>query len=273
MLKTVRWIVAVGVIGFLSPAIAADYVMPAVDLPPPPLRTAEPGGWYLRGDIDYHWSKLRGTEYITYGCCAPEPGTDDFDTTKLKGAWSIGGGVGYRISDHLRTDITLDYWSRSKFRGTRPGGCGDPCGATEDSSYDAWVLLANLYADLGTWKGITPYVGAGIGGAHVNWDNFRNTLGGAPEHAGAEGWRFAWALMAGASYCLTDNTELDLGYRYTRVSGGRMFEFADNFGPGFDSGLNVHEVRAGLRWHLGAGPSGCAPAMANFSSFPAAVYK
>jgi len=27
------------------------------------------------------------------------------------------------------------------------------------------LLLANAYVDIGTWHGVTPYVGAGIGGA------------------------------------------------------------------------------------------------------------
>ena len=68
----------------------------------------------------------------------------------------------------------------------------------------------------------------------------------------------AWALMAGASYCLTDNILLDAGYRFTRVNGGRMFEYAPVAGPGFDEGIDVHEVRGGLRYQFG-GSSRCAP--------------
>ena len=64
--------------------------------------------------------------------------------------------------------------------------------------------------------------------------------------------------MAGASYCLTNRLELDVGYRYTRIHGGRMFEFAPTVGPGFDDGLNVHEGRAGLRWNLGKHGNRCA---------------
>ena len=32
--------------------------------------------------------------------------------------------------------------------------------------------------------------------------------------------------MAGTAYCLTDNLKLDVGYRYSHVNGGRMFELA-----------------------------------------------
>ena len=40
------------------------------------------GGWYIRGDIDYHWSDFEGADFITYGvdCCGlPVPGTNSFE--------------------------------------------------------------------------------------------------------------------------------------------------------------------------------------------------
>src|SRR5690606_10999809 len=105
----------------------------------------------------------------------------------------------------------------------------------------------------------TPYVGAGIGGAYVQWDDLVNdATTGLVVHEGASNWRFAWALMAGASYCLTENLQLDAGYRFTRIEGGRMFEESGlGVGPGFDDGCNVHEVRAGLRYALGGSSLHC----------------
>ena len=59
-------------------------------------------------------------------------------------------------------------WFDSDFDGSTSGICGGVvCASTDHSSYSAWLLLANAYADIGTWYGFTPYVGAGIGGAHV----------------------------------------------------------------------------------------------------------
>lgn len=256
---------------FVAPAtaFAADiYQPPIADPAPPPVVYEEvsTGGWYLRGDLNYHWSKLRGTEYITYGCpapCAPtpDPGSDDFDTTDLDGAFSLGGGIGYQINRYLRTDLTADYWFKSDFRGTSSGICGGvPCTSTDASSYKALLLLANAYVDLGTYHGVTPYVGAGIGGAYVMWDDLHNTInGGTDVHEGAKSWRFAWAIMAGASYCLTERLNLDAGYRFTRIHGGRMFEESGiGVGPGFDKGFNVQEVRAGLRYNFGGADPHCA---------------
>lgn len=212
-------------------------------------------GWYLRGDINHHWSRVRGIEYITYG-----PGTNQFTWTDLSGAWSLGAGVGYQINQHLRTDVTADYWFRSDFRGSTSGECDEgPCKSSDWSSYRALLLMANAYIDLGTYAGVTPYVGGGFGGAWVQWNDLTNqTQDGTFVHRGGEDWRFAWSLAAGASFCLTDSLELDAGYRFTRINGGKTFDYASLVGPGYDRGFNVHEARAGLRYALGGPSQHCA---------------
>src|SRR6185503_1602699 len=116
-------------------------------------------------------------------------------------AFSLGGGIGYQITNYLRTDLTVDYWFDSDFNGSTTGTNGV---STDTSSFNAWLLLANAYADLGTYYGFTPYVGAGIGGARIEWDDLTNTVGTVTTvHDGDENWRFAWALMAGTAYWLT----------------------------------------------------------------------
>lgn len=238
------------------PVMAADYNPQVEELPEPVAAApvyeeADYGGWYLRGDVDYHWSKFRGADYVVYG---PPPGTNSFNFGKLKGAMSLGAGVGYQVNNHFRVDVTGDWFSKSKFRGQTTGTCGGGvvCQSVDTSSYSALLLLANAYADLGTWHGVTPYVGAGIGGAYLKWDELNNTDGnGTTIHRGGKGWRFAYAVMAGASYCLTDRTKLDLGYRFSHINGGEMFGYANGGGPGYDKGINVHEVRGGLRYQFG----------------------
>jgi opacity protein-like surface antigen len=241
----------------VSGALAADIIEPIVEAPPPVVYE-EPsyGNWYIRGDIDYHWSDYKNDHYITYG---PPPGTASFTEGELEGAWSIGGGVGYQASKYLRTDLTVDWFADSDFRGSTAGFCaGLPCVSTDASSYSALVLLANAYVEFGSWNRFRPYVGAGIGGAYVKWDDLQNTIPPVTTtHKGSKNWRFAAALMAGASYCLTKDLDLDAGYRFTHIEGGRQFEFANGAGPGFDDGINVHEVRAGLRWNFGGTRTGC----------------
>jgi opacity protein-like surface antigen len=135
----------------------------------------------------------------------------------------------------------------------------------------ALLLLANAYVDIGTWHGITPYVGAGIGGARVKWDTVYDPYT-TETNPGASNWRFAYALMAGASYCLTDKIILDAGYRFSHIQGGRMFEWdASSAGPGFDRGINTHEVRGGLRYQFG-GNNGCAAPVVAYQPEPEPVY-
>jgi len=247
-----------------APALAADLYEPPIEQAPPVAQDVQYGGWYIRGDAGYHKSDFRGADYITYGavnnCCGvavPVPGTKSFDFGKLKGAFSAGGGVGYKINRYFRTDLTLDYWAKSKFTGQTSDATTV---SVDTSNFSALLLLANAYVDLGTWNRITPYVGAGIGGAHVKWDDLHNSFPGVDDrHNGGKEWRFAYALMAGASYCLTDKLDLDVGYRFSHINGGKMFSYADSSaggpgaGPGFDRGMNTHEVRGGLRYSLSGG--------------------
>ena len=275
MFKLFRPVVAAALFAFAgAPAFAADYVEPA----PLPEPLPAYGGWYIRGDLDYHWSDFRGAEYTTYGvtCCGePLPGTGSFDSGELDGAFSLGAGVGYQINDYLRTDLTVDYWFGDDFDGSTTGFCGAVlCTSTDSSSMSAWLLLANAYVDLGTYYGFTPYLGAGIGGARVQWDDLTNTVAGVTTvHDGDENWRFAWAVMAGTSYCLTDALKLDVGYRFSHINGGQMFDLAPNgpggAGPGYDDGFNTHEARAGLRYDFGN--NGCVPPPPAYE--PPPVYK
>ncbi|OWK20448.1 hypothetical protein AJ88_30985 [Mesorhizobium amorphae CCBAU 01583] len=62
--------------GVAGPVFAADFVEPpVVEQAPPQVAYQEPaeyGGWYIRGDIDYHWSEFGGGDYTTYSGTAPQ---------------------------------------------------------------------------------------------------------------------------------------------------------------------------------------------------------
>lgn len=242
-------------------AFAADiYEPPVVETPVyevPESLPASVSGWYIRGDVGYSWSEYRGAIYGTPG-----------GTNRLYGevdeSFFLGGGVGYQINSYLRTDLTLDYDFESDFNGYTRGTCGaalgGACVSTDISSFSALTVMANAYIDLGTYAGFTPYVGAGIGGAHVKWNDLSNTACDASNaancdptviHDGVSEWRFAYALMAGFSYDISHKLAVDLGYRYKKIEGGGQFGFASGTGPGYDYGFEQHQVRAGLRYKFG----------------------
>ncbi|WLR91708.1 outer membrane protein [Shinella zoogloeoides] len=253
MRKVLSGVVAVLLTG--TTGYAADLYEPQVIEAPVQETIVETGGWYLRGDAGWSYNKLRGAHYFQ-GSNALDR---DFGTARLKSGFTIGGGVGYQINNHFRTDVTLDYMFKSKFRGSTSGGCGVAvsCTSRDVASMNALSLLANAYVDIGKYGIVTPYVGAGIGGTHVSWGDLENTSceDGNPGncdptviHRGKKSWRFTYALMAGASVDVTCNLKADLGYRFRHVTKGDMFGYNLNGGPGYDKGFYSHEARAGLRY-------------------------
>ena len=254
MRKVLSGVVAVLLAG--TTAHAADLYQPEViESPVVEPVVVETGGWYLRGDMGLSYNKLRGADFFQ-GSNATRR---DFDSARLKQGYSIGGGVGYQINNHLRTDVTLDYMFKTKFRGSTSGGCGVAvsCTSRDVASMTALSLLANAYVDIGTYGIVTPYVGGGIGGTYVNWGGLNNTscddtnptnCDPTITHRGKKSWRFTYALMAGASVDLSCNLKADIGYRFRHITKGDMFGYAMRGGPGSDKGYFSHEARAGLRY-------------------------
>ena len=261
----------------MSSANAADLAQPDVVQAPQEVQVASTSGWYLRGDVGYNYNSIRGANYFQ----GSNSNLHDFDTAKQGGTGTIGGGIGYQVNNYLRTDLTIDYGFRSTFTGSTSGSCGvaAACVSRDIAHLTTLSLLANAYAELGTYGSVTPYVGAGIGGTHVSWDGLNNTAcdvsnpsscDTSVQHDGRESWRFTWALMAGASVDLTCNLKADVGYRYRHVSGGDMFGYKLNGGPGYDKGFDIHEARVGLRYQFGDG--GCGQ-VAYAPPAPMPVYK
>jgi opacity protein-like surface antigen len=226
----------------------------AADLPPPPPVEAvapivfETSGWYLRGDIGYSWYN-----------------EGDFYQNELVGvgAWEQvdGGngvvadvGVGYKFNNWLRADATVGYRFDHDVKG-RAFLIADPTvGNWWNGSVSSTVLMANGYIDLGTWGGFTPYVGAGLGVAY-NDSSWTPETGTAP---GANGWNFAWALMAGVSYAFTPNLALDVSYRYMNLGDTNSGGFScPNNGctqtPVYYRDMTANDVRIGLRYTFASG--------------------
>ncbi|MGV8939033.1 MAG: outer membrane beta-barrel protein [Allorhizobium sp.] len=242
-------------------AYSADFYQPE----PMPIQEApevtvrEASGWYLRGDAGYSFNRLKGANFFQGSNAL----VTDFNSASLKDSFTVGAGVGYQVNNYLRTDLTFDYLFKSDFNGSTKGGCGvsTSCTSSDVSGMRAYTMMANAYVDLGTYGYFTPYVGGGIGGAYVKWDDLKNTscadngsgCDTTQTHGGKGSWRFAYALMAGATVDVTCNIKADAGYRYRHIEGGDMFGYKLNGGPGYDKGIDQHELRIGARYLF----SGC----------------
>ena len=256
-------------------AMAADYDPPIVVDRAPEFVPVEVGnGWYLRGDIGYTFgADVSGADYRVFNAGVYTPAA--FSNTSLDDNYVWGIGFGYQFNSWLRADATFE-GHQNDFTGAAPvalpcagGAVGDTCNTTFASQVTTYSTLANLYGDLGTYAGFTPYVGAGAGMSRVQWNgatSVQNCVGAgcpvvpapvASVHAGESSWRFTYALMAGVAYDVSRNLKVDLGYKFKQITGGDMF----NFDPasigagatgiqGTDDGLVQHEVRLGVRYSL-----------------------
>jgi len=254
-------------------AHAADYDPPVFVEEAPEYVPVEVGsGWYLRGDMSYVFdSSIDGVDYTAFD------GVDDvsasFRSASLDTDFAWSGGFGYRFTDYFRADATVEGF-RADFSGSTSSDtpclddvvAGTGCRSTNGSEVSAVSLMANGYADLGTYVGLTPYVGAGVGYSYLSWKDLNDTTycvdGGAlcasddavggSSHGGRDGWAFTYALMAGVAYDISKNFKLDVGYKYRNIDGGDMFgwDSSDEFGDGSHGNIETHEVKVGLRYEL-----------------------
>jgi opacity protein-like surface antigen len=282
-MRSVKFIVAAGAAALLSTtAFAADMpqIMPGPAYAPPPVE--EFGGWYLRGDIGFSNQNVKGvklndpTQYAGL--------TSYNQTTNFDSAGTYQGGIGYQFNSWLRADFTGQYRGSSNFKGTDLVSfpfAGDVASGADNysASKSELLFLANVYADLGTWWCVTPFVGAGVGAARVSITNFTDSGitnkqvggGGVPAFVGgppvssfataASGseWNFAWALHAGLAYKITPNVTLELAYSYVDLgdgvtgvastfdgsAGGHVFKF---------NNITSNDVKLGVRWNLDSPP-------------------
>jgi opacity protein-like surface antigen len=174
----------VGAFGTLvATAQAADMAFPPMEgLPTVSEQPAELGtGWYLRGDAA--WSRDQ----------VPLISSDGSITTPsaVINGYSFDLGFGYKINNWLRADIVYDYrkpqsasaaeanvWCpynlvglTSQVTPSNPDAIqlgyyanpNDTCTPQQSTTVSRQDVLLNGYIDIGTWGGVTPYVGAGIG--------------------------------------------------------------------------------------------------------------
>jgi opacity protein-like surface antigen len=242
-MRSFKTFAAIGalVLSFGAAARAADFPRsnPSMPLPPPIVQRAPSlveefsSGWYLRGDVGYRFDRLGGVSNA-----APIPTFDD----KLANTITLGLGVGYKWQ-WFRTDLTADYAFKARYTGSTAALAPD-FGARIDGT----TALANIYGDLGTWFGLTPYIGVGAGGAYLRTSDFnRGFTPFLPAVRETGRWNLAWAWMAGVSYKVSQNYQIDLGYRH--VSLGSANTGTDAFGNQLTfKRLSGEEIRVGVRY-------------------------
>jgi len=267
------FLVGTMLLGFAQTAAAGD-IGHLPPLPQPPSIPEMPSigsAWYLRGDAGY--STSNDPKMLVSRDGVP----DSFVSSRLGNAATLGVGLGYRVASWLRFDATLDYRLKADLKGVYTTA-GDPSLAREDTKakISAVTGLVNAYLDLGTWSGLTPYIGAGIGVTSLRFGNYAGAYSISPAYTGTNPCgavlncaspsvfpaksrtNLAWALMAGTAIELGGGLSIDVGYRYLhlgKAETGIDPNLASLTGSAQKLRLktvDAHEFKVGLRWELGA---------------------
>ena len=226
----------------------------------PTMAVANDNGWYLRGNA--------GGGVVT----DMRYSGDIIGSTQ--GEANAGGGlaIGYDFGDNWRAEFNVDQlWN--DLGAINPGH-----NSTADLRMTNFML--DLYYDFSEFGNLVPYVGAGVG---MNNSKLRAAVhsttldGGVINNSAAcpsydnctfssVDSAFAYNLLAGFGYQLSDKLVWDTQYRYTNVNDldfngiGRSLQTPislGNFGPHNDisttaSGVGSHVLLTGLRYHFGA---------------------
>lgn len=257
------------------PAVAADYEPPVVvDQGVDEVPVEVGSGWYLRGDVGYAFNSAYEVNESPSGL-----------STKNK-AWSGSIGMGYHFTDYFRAEVDLGILPSGEFdrrytttcegtetysiitdggtvvEGTRPGE--RPCEGFDSGDNTAYNFMAKGFVDLGTYVGLTPYVGGGVGVAYSSYklsedardcNNSTNFECYDPSfYEGTQSrerqYNFSYALGAGVAYEIAKNVQLDLGYEYVAVPSAKFINVDNAGNPYVDEGVDFHQVKLGLRYDL-----------------------
>jgi opacity protein-like surface antigen len=289
-------------------AHAADMPLPAPQIVYQQPVCCDTGRWYLRGDVGVGVQTFGSFNHSQTNSAFVWPASWTIVQQDIQDTSIFGMGIGYAWNSWLRFDVTGEYRTKALMKTTGSyAGTADFCPNTPfgtgtcfdniSGNLSSAVFLANAYVDLGTWWCITPFIGAGIGGA-------RNMLSDVQDQgiisSGSQGfgytsgnsaqWNLAWDVTAGLTYNVNDNLKIDLSWRYLNLGSPQTSVVnCQNTSPcagAFYTLQNVssQDFRVGLRWLFPAGTFGgfggfggygqpaFAPAAAQYVPAPAPQY-
>jgi opacity protein-like surface antigen len=250
---TLRIALAALALAPLTPVRAADYDPPVyVDQAPDYVPVEVGSGWYLRGDVSYITQKTFKNDSFGF---TPASFSEKEDPVFA----SIG--FGYHFNDYLRADLNVGYLPGNKigvgYDNSSTAPLGEAVVASGELKNYAFSGILNGYVDLGTYVGITPYVGAGVGlvqskhklSASYYTDNADPTDDFVTEDDKTK-YSLAYTLNAGLAYQLTKNVSVDLGYQYFSAPDAEYVTAASLTSYPVKKGISNHQVKLGLRYDL-----------------------
>jgi opacity protein-like surface antigen len=204
---------------------------------------------------------------------------DAVNNTQLENTWFGGFGAGCGSGSRgLRGEVMFNVHGERKLDGepqeftithvfpTDPNVDTPVDRDPLHTSIRTYTLMFNAYHDLGKFGSFVPYVGAGIGVAYNKMSDVYFT--GNPllvnRIHGNSDVSFAWSLMAGVGYQISERAVLDVGYRYLDMGkiSSQRHDTAGFINPRVVvDDIAAHEFKIGLRYHFGG--SDCCATLAH----------
>ena len=177
--------------------------------------------------------------------------------SKEDDGFMAGGAAGWKFGQ-LRVELGLDFsgYDVSSIHVNSDGGLGARLGtaslngASTRPSGSVHIVdgMVNTAWDFRTGTPFVPYIGIGIGMAHVSLDSF--AVAGHPL-ANSSDTVFAYQPMVGVRYHVTDAIAVGAEYRYFATVDP---SFKDSTGTKFHGRIESHNVLANLSYFFGAPP-------------------
>lgn len=197
-----------------------------------PAALAEGERFYFGGFLGAGDTTTANTSFTDAG----ERGTLDYDL-----GTPVGGGLilGWQYSDTLRSEVELSLSDASVSGTTRDTVLTAPATETADGDVQITYVMANGWLDVPVGGLLNPYVGGGLGVAHVSGDV---TQGGGGMVLGSDS-ALAAQVGAGLRFPTGFGGAIDIGYRYKTVTGAEL----DQSGSAFttDGEFSSHSVNIG----------------------------
>ena len=124
----------------------------------------------------------------------------------------LDGSVGYGFESQLRPEFEIAYRRNSVGKATGTGA------GAASGSFNSTAFMGNLMYDFQTQTGLTPYIGAGVGGAFVGANDAGQVLGG--NLLNNQPFEFAYQGIAGLSYELSERLDVTADYRLSVTNCG-----------------------------------------------------
>lgn len=186
-------------------------------------------GPYISGNIGASW--LSNADFD-----GKVPGISISSEVEFDTGLHVGAAVGYDFGE-FRFEGEFGYQSHEFTEMTDLELNGIPQGDRDaDGDIDAFIFLVNGFYDIDTGTKLTPYLGGGIGFAHLE---IKDLFVQGIVRGDDDDTVFAYQLAGGMAYEITDQIVADLSYRFVATSEPDFIGLED---------YNSHNIMAAIRF-------------------------